>query len=105
LVLEFLFDSVTAAVFLARQHPASWPHARDRHRHRGLLAAAILTAAWLLALALLFLRYGAAVLGQGIDAVLGVMLLLGAGFTVLDRRRHPGPESLFIFDPDAVAGP
>ncbi|MCY0885473.1 MAG: APC family permease [Firmicutes bacterium] len=101
LVLEFLFDSVTAAVFLARQHPASWPHARDRHRHRGLLVVSVVTSLWLAGIAGLFLRYGGAAVGPGLDAVLAVLLGGGTLFSILAARRQRSAGACFIFEPEA----
>ncbi|AEJ39565.1 amino acid permease-associated region [Sulfobacillus acidophilus TPY] len=104
LVLEFLFDSITASVFLGRPHRYSLPHSWDRHRHRGLRAVSFLTAVWLVAMVVIFLRYGGQVLGHGLLWVIGAMLAGGVGFMAWAGRRHRSEAGYYIYEPDTDPG-
>ncbi|WP_053960310.1 APC family permease [Sulfobacillus thermosulfidooxidans] len=101
LVLEFLFDSITASVFLSRQHRMSLPHGFDGHQHRFLQIISWITSLWLLTMTGFFLIYGGQVIGKGMDGVVGTLLLAGLVF-VLIQRKHEGLETLFIFEPETV---
>jgi len=104
LVLEFLFDSLTASVFLGRPHRYGLPHNWDRRRHPGLRIVAFVTAAWLFGLVVVFLRYGGQVLGHGLLWVIGSMLAGGVGFMVWAGRRHRSGTGYYIYEPDTDPG-
>ena len=104
LVLEFLFDSITASVFLGQPHRYSLPHNWDRHHHRFLRAVAYVNTGWLGAMVLGFLWYGGQVLGHHLIEVLGIMLAGGLAFVVWAARRHRSGTDYYIYEPDREPG-
>ncbi|SMC04743.1 amino acid/polyamine/organocation transporter, APC superfamily [Sulfobacillus thermosulfidooxidans DSM 9293] len=100
LVLEFLFDSITASVFLSRQHDSALPHGLDGHQHRFLQLISWLTSLWLLTMTGFFLVYGGQVIGKGIDEVVGILMLAGIIFVMVQRKQAQS-QTLFIFEPEA----
>lgn len=99
LVLEFLFDSITASVFLSRQHGSALPHGLDGHQHRFLQLISWLTSLWLLTMTGFFLIYGGQVIGKGIDEVVGILMFAGIIFVMVQRKQAQS-QTLFIFEPE-----
>ena len=96
LILEFLFDSVSAAVFLTRVHHQ---HAHgEAHQHRGLLVVSYITALWFAATVVIFLVYGPKAIGGPIDWVIGLMVLVGIVFLVWGYKRPS--KRYHVFDPE-----
>lgn len=79
LVMEFLFDSVTAAIFLTRRHN-DLPHGWDRHHHRFLQGLSFITTGLFVGMTAMFVLYGGTILGQSLDVVIGVLLAIGLWF-------------------------
>jgi len=104
LVLEFLFDSITASVFLGHPHRYSLPHNWDRHRHRTLQVIAWVNTGWLGAMVVVFLWYGGRVLGHHLMEVLGAMLIGGLGFMGWAGRRQRSKADDYIYEPDQEPG-
>ncbi|AUW93916.1 amino acid permease [Sulfobacillus thermotolerans] len=79
LILEFLFDSLSAAVFLTRIHHHGL-HGIT-HQHRGLQIISYVTTTWFAVVISIFLIYGPAAIGRSIDALVAIMLAGGIIFT------------------------
>jgi predicted PurR-regulated permease PerM len=96
LILEFLFDSISAAVFLTRIHRGG-VHGLD-HKHGRLQAVSYLTTAWFAMTVVVFLIYGPKAIGHSIDTMIALMLAAGLAFTLwrFDGRWR----GYHVFNPD-----
>lgn len=96
LILEFLFDSISAAVFLTRIHRGG-VHGLD-HKHSGLQAVSYLTTAWFTMTVVVFLIYGPKAIGHSIDTMVAIMLAAGLAFTLW--RFEGRWRGYHVFNPD-----
>lgn len=87
LLAEFFLDSLTATVFLTVGHRRLPETHLEPHAHRVLRAGAVLSSLVMGTLLVAFLVVGPRVIGGGIDAVLGVLLVLGLVFARVTRDR------------------
>ena len=89
LLAEFFLDSVTAVVFLTRGHEKLPDVALRPHQHRWLLVGSCFSSLVMGALLVTFFVYGPKAIGDGIDQVIGVLVVLGVLFVWLTGRRRP----------------
>ncbi|AEJ41032.1 amino acid permease-associated region [Sulfobacillus acidophilus TPY] len=97
LTLEFLLDSLTAAVFLFKLHPGWFPDAWTPHRHWGATVAAYLSVVLLFLLVVGFFLYAPHIIGPTADAIALGILLAGIGFAM--RGRRPS-QRFWVFQPE-----
>ncbi len=90
LLAEFFMDSLTAVVFLAFGHKKLPELSLHPHRHRLLLAFALLSSLIMGALLIAFFFYGPKAIGNGIDQTLAVLMILGLVFTFRTRKKGAG---------------
>ncbi|MHB8320016.1 MAG: APC family permease [Acidimicrobiales bacterium] len=95
LLAEFLLDSVTAVVFLTVGHRKFPAMHSGSHRHRWMLAGALLSSVIMAGLLVTFVVYGPRAIGNGIDQTIAVMLVLGLVFAWSTRKRT---NAAFVFD-------
>jgi amino acid transporter len=91
LLAEFFLDSVTAVVFLTRGHRRLPDVALHPHRHRWLLAGALVAATMMGALLVTFFVYAPRAIGDGIDQTVAAMVGLGVLFAWLTGKRRSTP--------------
>lgn len=100
LTLEFTLDSVTATVFLWRQH-ARHPHVRHAHAHRVMAIAAAITALYLGGVLVAFLVLSPRIVSPWTDDAVFILLALGAVFTFY-RRKDKQTIHILQLEKDAV---
>ncbi len=93
LVAEFLLDSITAFVFLAKGHTKLPDVSINPHKHRMLLLGSGVSTIMFGFFAVAFFVVGPRAIGSSIDYVLLTLISLGVIFTYVTRNR----KTTFIF--------
>lgn len=94
LVAEFFLDSITAVVFLSVGHRRQNDVPLEQHSHRLLLVGAVFSSVIMGALIVAFFIYGPRAIGDGVDQLFAVLLILGLVFARWSKRHH---EETFRF--------
>jgi amino acid transporter len=87
LLAEFFLDSITAVLFLSRDHHRLAGARLRPHTHRVLLLASALSSLIMGALLVAFFLYGPSAIGGGVDQTFAALLGLGLAFAWITRRR------------------
>lgn len=96
LVAEFFLDTLTASVFLARNHHQASQIGLSWHRHGLMQAASVLACTMFATLIVGFFVFGPSAIGGPIDAVIGVLVAMGVVFSWLTRHS----EEMYLFAGD-----
>ena len=99
LLAEFFLDSVTAVVFLTVGHKRLGGVRLKSHSHRLLLIGSIFSSVVMGLLMLAFFVYGPEAIGNGVDQIFAILLVLGLVFAWWTKHRH---SSTFSFVGDDV---
>ncbi|MCY0875870.1 MAG: APC family permease [Firmicutes bacterium] len=95
LTLEFMLDSVTATVFLWRQH------ARHPHAHRAMAISSAITGLYLGGVLIAFLLLSPRIISPWTDGAVTVLLVAGGVFTVY-RGKHTQTVHMIQLDDKSV---
>ncbi len=99
ILAEFFMDSLTAVMFLAFGHKKLPELSVHPHRHKALMFFSLISSLMMGSLLVAFFVYGPKAIGAGIDQTLLVLLMLGAVFTYLSRKKTASP---FVFEGKSV---
>jgi amino acid transporter len=91
LLAEFFLDSITATVFLTVGHRRVPEAGIDPRRHRALRVVSIVASLLLAGLMVTFFVYGPRTVGNGIDEVIGTLLVASLAFAWWTRHRGGAP--------------